>query len=109
MNDFSVRKIDEGAQIGEIFLDFKKMQLRRADHLVELTFREFKVLRFFVSRPEIVISRQRLIRAVWPKRRRSSCRTVDNCIAKLRQKIETTPDCPVFLRTVYGIGYKFVP
>jgi DNA-binding response OmpR family regulator len=34
---------------------------------------------------------------------------VDNCIAKLRQKIESNPDCPVFIRTVHGVGYKFVP
>jgi len=34
---------------------------------------------------------------------------VDNCIAKLRQKIENDPDCPVFIRTVHGVGYKFVP
>ena len=85
------------------------MELCRADRPVEITLQEFKVLKFFVSRPEVVVSRQKLISAVWPKRTRSSNRTVDNCIAKLRQKIEANPDCPVFLRTVYGVGYKFVP
>lgn len=97
------------AQFGEISLDFRKMELCRADRPVGLTLREFKALKFLVSRPEVVISRQRLINAAWPRRKRSSQRTVDNCIARLRQKIESNPDCPVFLRTVRGVGYKFVP
>jgi DNA-binding response OmpR family regulator len=109
MIESSVRKVSQGTQIGEIFLDFRKMQLYRADQPVELTFREFKVLRFFVSRPEVVVSRQKLINAVWPKRMRSNYRTVDNCIAKLRQKIEIDPGRPVFIQTVHGVGYKFVP
>ena len=50
-----------------------------------------------------------LIASAWPKRQRATCRTVDNCIAKLRQKIESNPECPVLIRTVRGIGYKFVP
>lgn len=85
------------------------MELCRADQAIELTLREFKVLKFLVSRPRVVISRQRLIGSAWPKRKRSSYRTVDNCIAKLRQKIESNPECPVFIRTVHGVGYKFVP
>lgn len=96
-------------QFGEISLDFRKMELCRAGRPVEITLREFKVLKFLVSRPKIVVSRQRLISSAWPKRKRSSYRTVDNCIAKLRQKIESNPDCPVFIRTVHGVGYKFVP
>jgi DNA-binding response OmpR family regulator len=109
MPDSVARTICEGAQFGEIFLDFRKMELCRADQPVGLTLQEFKVLKFFVSRPKVVVSRRKLISALWPKRARSSYRTVDNCIAKLRQKIETNPGCPVFLRTVYGVGYKFVP
>lgn len=85
------------------------MDLCRAGRPVDITLREFKVLKFLVSRPKIVVSRQKLISSAWPKRKRASFRTVDNCIAKLRQKIETNPDCPVFIRTVHGVGYKFVP
>jgi DNA-binding response OmpR family regulator len=67
------------------------------------------VLKFLVSRPRVVISRQKLITSAWPKRKRSSYRTVDNCVARLRQKIENDPECPVLIRTVHGVGYKFVP
>jgi len=109
MSDFQGRSINQVTQFGEISLDFRKMELCRAGQPVDITLREFKVLKFLVSRPKIVVSRQRLISSAWPKRKRSSYRTVDNCIAKLRQKIESNPDCPVFIRTVHGVGYKFVP
>lgn len=97
------------ARFGDCSLDFQTMELCRADRVVDLTLREFKVLKFLVMRPRIVVSRQKLISSVWPKRKRSSYRTVDNCIARLRQKIEANPDCPLLIRTVHGVGYKFVP
>jgi len=108
MPDLQPRRIQQ-IQFGEISLDFATMELSRSGHPVEITLREFRVLKFFVSRPHVVISRQKLISSAWPKRQRSSYRTVDNCIAKLRRKIESDPDCPVFLQTVHGVGYKFVP
>jgi DNA-binding response OmpR family regulator len=109
MPDFQGQKVCQVAQFGDMSLDFKTMELYRGGRPVEITLREFKVLKFLVCRPRIVISRQKLISSAWPKRERSSYRTVDNCIAKLRQKIETNPNRPVFLQTVHGVGYKFVP
>jgi DNA-binding response OmpR family regulator len=107
--DLQSRRISQGAHFGEFFLDFPKMELSRADQLIRLTVREFKVLKFLVSRPRVVVSRQRLIGSLWPERKRSSRRAVDNCIVRLRQKIENDPDCPTLIRTVHGVGYKFVP
>jgi DNA-binding response OmpR family regulator len=109
MDDLQEEDIGHVARFGEFSLDFRKMELCRVDQPIELTLREFKVLKFLVSRPKVVVSRQKLIGSAWPKRERSSYRTVDNCIAKLRQKIENNPECPVFIRTVHGVGYKFVP
>jgi len=65
------------AAFGQIFVEFDKMELRRDGRPVELTFLEFKVLKFFVQTPRRVVSRAELIRAVWPKRQRSTNRTVD--------------------------------
>jgi DNA-binding response OmpR family regulator len=107
--DLQLRRISQGAHFGEFFLDFPKMELSRADQLIRLTVREFKVLKFLVSRPRVVVSRQRLIGSLWPERKRSSRRAVDNCIVRLRQKIENDPDFPTLIRTVHGVGYKFVP
>jgi len=109
MTGFQARRISQVAQFGEISLDFRKMELCRAERRVGITLQEFKVLKFLVSRPELVISRRRLMTAAWPKKERSSQRTVDNRIARLRQKIEKDPAHPVYLQTVHGVGYKFVP
>lgn len=109
MTAYQVSKSGQLAQFGEISLDFRKMELYRADQPVSLTLQEFKVLKFFVSRPGLVISRQTLITAIWRKRKRTSDRTVDNHIARLRQKLEKDPAHPAYFRTVHGVGYKFVP
>jgi len=109
MSDLQISSVSQVKHFGEMSLDFRKMELCRAGQPVQITLREFKVLRFLVCRPGIVVSRQRLLHSLWPKRKLSSCRTVDNCIAKLRQKIESNPDSPVLIRTVHGVGYKFVP
>jgi DNA-binding response OmpR family regulator len=109
MSALQSRGIDRVAQFGEISLDFGKMELCRAGQRVVITAREFRVLKFLISRPEVVVSRQKLISAAFPKRKRSTYRTVDNCIARLRQKIEHNPAQPIFIRTVHGVGYKFVP
>lgn len=109
LTDLHAGRNSRVAQFGEFSLNFRTMELWRANQPVELTLQEFKVLKFFVTRPRVVISRQKLVRSVWPKRKRASYRTVDNCIAKLRRKIERNRDSPALIRTVHGLGYKFVP
>jgi DNA-binding response OmpR family regulator len=108
MMAYQVIRRGQVARFGEISLDFRKMELQRAGQLVALTRQEFKILKFFISRPEWVVSREKLISAAWPKRKRLSNRTVDNHIAKLRQKLEKDPAHPAYFRTVHGVGYKFV-
>lgn len=109
MSHAQVQPMIQAAHFGEIHLDFIAMEMFRAGQAVQITSTEFKALRFLVSRPRVVISRQRLISRVWPKRKRRSYRTVDNCIATLRSKIEVDPSCPVLIQTVHGVGYKFLP
>jgi len=96
---------------GDITVDFEKMQLTRGGQNVSLTAQEFKVLKFFVSNPERVISREELLNKVWGYNNNyyPSTRTVDNQLVKLRQKLEKDPANPVHFQTVHGAGYKFVP
>jgi DNA-binding response OmpR family regulator len=96
-------------QFGEIVIDFDRMELRRSDHVIPATYLEFKLLWFFVNNPQLVFSREELIRAVWPRRRRRTRRGVDNSISNLRQKLERNPARPVYFQTVHNAGYKFVP
>jgi DNA-binding response OmpR family regulator len=97
------------AQFGEIVIDFDRMELRRSGHVIPATCLEFKLLRFFVNNPQFVFSREDLIQAVWPERRRVTWRSVDNSILHLRKKLERNPARPVYFQTVHRAGYKFVP
>lgn len=97
------------AVFGDIVIDFDRMEIRRSGRIIPATSLEFRLLKFFVDNPEYVFSRDELIRAVWPERKRVNGRTVDNYISHLRQKLEQDPAAPVMFQTVYGTGYKFVP
>jgi two-component system, OmpR family, alkaline phosphatase synthesis response regulator PhoP len=94
---------------GDIWVDFNKLELTRAGRPVTLTPQEFKTLKFLLSNPQRVISREELLNEVWGYENYPSTRTVDNHILRLRQKLERDPAFPVHFRTVHGVGYKFVP
>ncbi len=94
---------------GDVAVNFCKMELRRRGSLVSLTSREFKVLKFMVQNPGRALSRQELLNEVWGYQNYPTTRTVDNCIMKLRQKLERDPSCPQYFLTVHGVGYRFVP
>jgi len=98
----------EQFQFGEVELDFKRQHAARAGQRLHLTAREFDILKYFVRRRGETISRDELLDKVWGFRAYPLSRTVDNHIAKLRQKIERLPTEPEYLITVHGLGYKFL-
>lgn len=98
----------EQFQFGEVELDFKRQHAARAGKRLHLTAREFDILKYFVRRRGETISRDELLDKVWGLRAYPLSRTVDNHIAKLRQKIERLPTEPEYLITVHGLGYKFL-
>ena len=96
-------------QFGQVRIDLLGMEVWRSDRPVSLTAMEFKVLKFFVSNPNRVISRDDMLNRVWGYANYPCTRTVDNQILKLRQKLEVDAERPVHFRTVHGVGYKFIP
>ncbi len=92
----------------DVFVDFRAYRARRGESELELSAKEFELLRYFAERPDIVVTRDQLLDDVWGYNNYPTTRTVDNFIAKLRQKVETIPDKPRHLITVHGVGYKFV-
>lgn len=96
-------------RFGECEVDFKRMSAWRAGAPVVLTAHEFKLLKFFTERAELVLTRDVLLNEVWGYNFYPTTRTVDNQILKLRQKLESDPANPKHLLTIYGAGYKFVP
>ncbi|MGH9939706.1 MAG: response regulator transcription factor [Blastocatellia bacterium] len=95
-------------EFGGIRLDFKKLEATRRDAPLELSPREFKILRYFIEHRGEVVSRDQLLNNVWAYNCFPTTRTVDQHIARLRQKIEPAPAEPQFLITVHGAGYKFL-
>ncbi len=79
------------------------------DHDVELKSREFDVLLFLMERPERVLTREQILTNVWGHDYEGTDRTVDNFISNLRRKLGEDSEHPRHLRTVWGIGYRFVP
>jgi len=100
--------LGETFRFGDIAIDFRKAEVTRAGQPVELSAREFKLLRYFVEHRGAALSRDELLNEVWGYNAMPSTRTVDVHVAWLRQKIEDNPRHPQFIHTVHGLGYKFV-
>jgi DNA-binding response OmpR family regulator len=96
-------------RFGEVEIDFRRYAALRLGTPVEMTRKEFALLRFLASREETVVSRDELLNKVWGFEAYPLTRTVDNHIASLRAKLEADPSRPVYIQTVHGVGYRFVP
>ena len=95
-------------KFGDIELNLKGYRASKGDRQLELTPREFKILKCFILHREEVVTREQLLDEVWGYDNFPISRTVDNHIAKLRQKIEDVPTKPQYIITVHRVGYKFL-
>ncbi len=93
-------------QIGDTQIDFRRLRATRGGEPLELTDREFSILRCLAERGGSVVSREELLQLVWGYVDAPVTRTVDNFICRLRQKLEPDPRHPTFIRKVYGDGYR---
>ncbi|MEW6127904.1 MAG: response regulator transcription factor [Acidobacteriota bacterium] len=93
---------------GDVHLDFKKCEATKAHTPLELSHREFNILKYFIEHRGEVLTRDQLLDSVWGYESFPLTRTVDTHIAKLRQKIEDDPGNPNFIITVHRVGYKFM-
>ncbi|MGE5814787.1 MAG: response regulator transcription factor [Acidobacteriota bacterium] len=92
---------------GPVQVDFRRAEVARAGAPVELSAREFQLLKYFIEHRGATLSRDELLNEVWGYNSMPSTRTVDVHVAWLRQKIEPNPRHPQFILTVHGLGYKF--
>ncbi|MDX2029865.1 MAG: response regulator transcription factor [Blastocatellia bacterium] len=95
-------------RFGEIVVNFKKFEVTRDGNPLEVSAREFNILKYFIEHRGEVITRDQLLDSVWGYGSFPLTRTVDMHIAKLRQKIEETPHDPRHIVTVHRVGYKFI-
>jgi two-component system alkaline phosphatase synthesis response regulator PhoP len=98
----------ESYRFGDVVVDFRRAEVMRGGAAVDLSAREFKLLRHFIAHRGATISRDELLSEVWGYDEMPLTRTVDVHVAGLRQKIEANPKSPEFVLTVHGLGYKFV-
>lgn len=101
-------KIRETYQFGSLEVNFRKYAARRKGKPVDLSSREFEILKYFIERTGEIVSREDLLNHVWGYDSFPNTRTVDTHIAKLRQKIEDDVDNPRHIVTHHGVGYKFL-
>jgi DNA-binding response OmpR family regulator len=95
-------------RFGDVDVNIRGNEVRRAGKPVELSTKEFALLAYFIAHPAETLSRDRLLDAVWGYENYPNTRTVDTHIVHLRQKLEPNPEEPRFIVTVHGSGYKFV-
>jgi DNA-binding response OmpR family regulator len=95
-------------RFGDVELNFGRHQAHKQGQALELSPREFGMLRYFVQHRGETVTRDQLLDEVWGYNNFPLTRTVDNHIARLRQKIEENPSEPQHIITVHRIGYKFL-
>ena len=95
-------------RFGDVTVNFRKAEVVRAGVPLELSAREFLLLKYFIEHREATLTRDELLNEVWGYHSMPSTRTVDVHVAWLRQKIEDNPRHPQYVLTVHGMGYKFV-
>jgi DNA-binding response OmpR family regulator len=97
----------EQVSFGDVEMNFKTFEASKGGRPLELSPREFKMMKYFVEHRGEVVTRDQLLDHVWGYEGLPLTRTVDMHIAKLRQKIEDTPSDPHHVITVHRVGYKF--
>jgi len=102
-------KEDSSYNFGSFRLDISSHVLVHDGSEVPLTSGEFTLLRIFLEHPNQVLSRDQLITLVKGYERDAFDRSIDVRVTRLRRKIETNPESPIYLRTVWGEGYLFSP
>ena len=95
-------------RFADVVVDFRRYEASKGDTELELTRKEFGVLRLLAARSGEVVTRDELLSEVWGFENYPSTRTVDNHIAGLRAKLEANPAEPRHVLTVHRVGYKFV-
>ncbi len=92
---------------GNLIIDLMKYEVKKGDETVELTVREFELLKFLADKMNQVFSREQLLERVWGYEYYGDIRTVDVTVRRLREKVEDDSSKPTRIVTKRGVGYYF--
>jgi len=95
-------------ELGDIKLNFARLEAHRGKKKLKLSKREFEVLEYMIKRANEIVSRNDLLDVVWGYDVYPTTRTVDNFMARIRKQIEEKPSKPKYIRSVRSAGYRFV-
>lgn len=104
----SSHALPDKLRLNDVDVDFQRYEARKSGRLLQMTPKEFGVLRLLAALAGEVMTREELPHEIWGYEKFPTTRTVDNHIASLRLKLEKSPEKPEHLLTVHGVGYRFV-
>jgi DNA-binding response OmpR family regulator len=93
---------------GDVEVDLRRCRVLRSGKAIDISSKEFDLLKYFVCHSGETLSRDRLLEEVWGYENYPTTRTVDTHLVRLRQKLEPDPEQPQYFLTVHGTGYRFV-
>ena len=94
-------------KINNLTIDIDRYEIKRDDSIIELTLREFELVKFLALQPGQIFSRESLLEKVWGYEYYGDVRTVDVTVRRIREKLEKEPANPLFIMTKRGVGYYF--
>lgn len=92
---------------GELSINIERYEVSKNGEIIDITLREFELLKFLAMQPDKIFSREKLLENVWGYEYYGDVRTVDVTVRRLREKIEDDPSMPKYIITKRGVGYYF--
>lgn len=91
----------------DLLINCDRYEVKKQGEVVDLTLREFELLKFLATQPARIFTRENLLEKVWGYEYYGDVRTVDVTVRRLREKIEDSPSTPTYIITKRGVGYYF--
>ena len=106
--DKNVSKSMSEIQKGDLFFSLEQRLVMIQNKVIDLTAKEFDILALLIRHPKRVFTYEMITELVWEEEYASfSRKAVNNHVSNLRQKLKVSPDVPNYIKSVYGVGYKF--
>ena len=103
-----VPKDQDQHSFGDVEVDLRRCRVVRSGKALDVSSKEFELLKYFICHAGETLSRHQLLEDVWGYEHYPTTRTVDTHLVRLRQKLEPNPEQPQYFLTVHGTGYRFV-
>ena len=107
IDDFPVNKSGGNIKCSDLVIDIGRYEVIRGDSVIELTLREFELVKFLAQRQGQIFTREDLLEKVWGYEYYGDVRTVDVTVRRIREKLEKDPSNPQYILTKRGVGYYF--